>query len=95
MIRRRIFVTVSGNVQGVGFRRWTELEASALGCVGWVRNMPDGSVHALVEGDEPGVSELIARLYSGPAGAAVSGVAVSETPPKPGEFADFSILRSK
>jgi acylphosphatase len=94
MIRRRIFVTVLGKVQSVGFRRWTELEARALQCVGWVRNMPDGSVHALVEGDEPGVSELITRLHSGPAGAVISEVVVREAPPKPGEFTDFSILRS-
>lgn len=67
-------VVVSGRVQGVWFRAWTEKTASALGLDGWVRNRPDGSVEAVLAGDETAVEEMIDHLWNGPDLAAVKAV---------------------
>ncbi|WP_244930302.1 acylphosphatase [Nocardioides sp. W7] len=69
-------VTVTGRVQGVSFRMYTEQEARRLGVVGWVRNEPDGSVAGHFEGSEDGVRELVAWCRTGPSYARVSGVDV-------------------
>ena len=65
-------IRVTGRVQGVFYRAWTAREADRLGVAGCVRNCPDGSVEAHLEGDEPVVDELIARMRSGPDGALVA-----------------------
>lgn len=70
-----LFVSVTGRVQGVGYRMWAQREARTLGLRGWVRNEPDGSVAALVGGPEDAVSRMLALLKSGPRAAAVNGVA--------------------
>ena len=72
MIARR--VRVSGRVQGVFFRAWTRDEARSLGVCGWVRNCPDGSVEAHLEGEDAAVSELLRRMRHGPPHARVTGV---------------------
>ncbi|MDQ0573996.1 acylphosphatase [Agromyces albus] len=79
MIRRSI--VVHGNVQGVGFRYSARREAERLGVAGWVRNRPDGSVEAEIEGDEASVTELIDWFTAGPPGAIVSGTDVAEREP--------------
>jgi len=61
---RRIVVT--GHVQGVFFRAWTREQAEALGVSGWVRNRPDGSVEAVIEGDDGQLDAMEARLREGP-----------------------------
>ncbi len=66
---RRIVVT--GHVQGVFFRAWTREQAEALGVSGWVRNRPDGSVEAVIEGDDGQLDAMEARLREGPAHARV------------------------
>ncbi|QNN65202.1 acylphosphatase [Sphingomonas rhizophila] len=71
-------VIVTGTVQGVFFRAWTKQQAEALGVCGWVRNLPNGSVEALVEGEEAAVAELVERMRSGPSGAAVASLEVTE-----------------
>ena len=63
---------VSGRVQGVGFRYFTQDAALREGVTGWVRNLPDGRVEALVEGEEA-VTRLERALRSGPRGAASTG----------------------
>ena len=65
---------VSGIVQGVGFRYWTVREAANLGLTGYVRNMPDGSVEALLEGSPDAVACMLKLLEDGPPGARVRGV---------------------
>ena len=67
-------VVVSGRVQGVWYRAWTEQTASALGLDGWVRNRRDGSVEAVLSGEAAAVEAMIARLWDGPDLAAVSAV---------------------
>ena len=76
-VARRVRVT--GRVQGVFFRAWTSDEASTVGVTGWVRNCPDGSVEAHLEGDPDAVDELIGLMNEGPPGARVSRVTVETT----------------
>jgi acylphosphatase len=69
-------VRISGRVQGVGFRAWTEDEATARGLSGWVRNRGDGSVEALFVGDAGSVEAMIAACWQGPRLAVVTAVEV-------------------
>ena len=73
-------VRVTGRVQGVFFRVWTKQQADELGVSGWVRNCRDGSVEALLSGEDPAVDELIALMSEGPPGASVEHVEVEEAP---------------
>ena len=68
-------VIVSGRVQGVGYRAWTEEAAKARQLTGWVRNRRDGSVEALLGGDDAAVDELVGLLWQGPLAAQVERVA--------------------
>lgn len=77
---RRVRAVVSGEVQGVGFRYSTRERARELGVAGWVRNLPDGSVEAEVEGEAGAVERMLAWLGRGPSGSRVASVAVTETP---------------
>ncbi|HUZ90344.1 MAG TPA: acylphosphatase [Methylocella sp.] len=71
-------VTISGRVQGVGFRAWTEREASARGIAGWVRNRLNGDVEALFAGPPDAVETLCTACWRGPAHARVDQVEVKE-----------------
>lgn len=75
-------VRVTGRVQGVFFRAWTQQQARELGVHGWVRNASDGSVEAHLEGDEAAVKTLIQRLWQGPPSADVEEVEVEEAAPE-------------
>ena len=67
-------VVVTGRVQGVWFRGWTEGEARRLGLTGWVRNRADGTVEALIGGEEDAVAEMLRLFHEGPQAARVSDV---------------------
>jgi acylphosphatase len=69
---------VQGRVQGVGFRYYAARAARELGVSGWVRNLPDGSVETLVEGDAAAVEGYLDRLRRGPSASRVDGVVVEE-----------------
>ena len=71
---------VSGLVQGVYFRQSTVEQAEQLHLNGWVRNLDDGRVEVLVEGDESAVRALTAWLRQGPSAAKVSAVELQELP---------------
>ena len=71
-------VEVSGRVQGVFFRAWTAQQAEKLKVNGWVRNCPDGSVEAHLEGEEPAVNWLIDLIGDGPPSARVANVRVRD-----------------
>jgi acylphosphatase len=65
-MRARLEVIVSGRVQGVGFRWHTAQKARALGLLGWVRNLPDGTVRVVAEGPRRSAESLLAWLHDGP-----------------------------
>lgn len=73
---RSVQVRIEGNVQGVGFRRWTQRLARQLSLTGWVRNRRDGSVEAVFSGETQAIEEALARCRMGPRSAKVTGVAV-------------------
>jgi acylphosphatase len=83
-------VVVAGRVQGVWFRGATRRFAREAGVRGWVRNLPDRRVEAVVQGDRAAVEKVVGFMRSGPPGAAVTGLEVSWRPP--GEICrDFDI----
>ena len=69
---------ISGRVQGVGFRFFTERWANQLGLAGYVKNCPDGTVEAYAIGDAAALKEFKARLVEGPGTARVDNVHESE-----------------
>ena len=69
---------ITGRVQGVGYRAWAIDTAARLGLRGWVRNRRDGSVEALVTGEEDAVAAMIEACREGPFAARVTEVEVSE-----------------
>ena len=77
---------IEGRVQGVGYRDWMQREASRLGLHGWVRNRPDGSVQALVAGEEGAVQALLTAARRGPLLARVDRIeeTLAEEPAEPG-----------
>jgi acylphosphatase len=81
---------VHGLVQGVAFRHYTRLQASQLNLTGFVRNLQDGSVEVLAEGDEEALVNLAKWLDSGPPSARVRRVDISWIEPK-GKYSSFSI----
>jgi acylphosphatase len=84
-------VIVRGAVQGVGFRWFVQSQSEAAGVNGWVRNLPDGAVEALLEGDATSVERVIEALRRGPARSRVS--AVERTPCAPQHAVGFRIVR--
>jgi acylphosphatase len=75
---RQAHVYISGKVQGVFFRDSTRREADKLGVKGWVRNLPDGRVEALFQGEPKAVDELLRWCVRGPPAARVEDVEVHE-----------------
>ena len=79
--RVRTHVVVSGRVQGVWYRQSCREVAVAAGLSGWVRNLDDGTVEAVLEGGHPEVEAALAWMAEGPPGAAVTGLRVSDEAP--------------
>jgi acylphosphatase len=90
-IARRFLI--SGRVQGVGFRYFTQDVATREGVTGFVRNTPDGNVEALVEGDEDAVIRVERAIRMGPGGARVEAVYVSTEEPR-GAYKAFNVTRT-
>lgn len=82
-------LAIEGRVQGVGFRYFMQHKARALGITGWVRNRPDGSVEAVVQGSTGAVDEMVALARRGPPSAKVTNVSVSDAD---GTFKSFDQL---
>ncbi len=72
--RDAVHVIASGRVQGVGFRHFVRHTADAQGCAGWVRNLPDGRVEAVVAGPAHAVQATLDAIARGPDAARVDGV---------------------
>jgi len=92
IIRRR--VVVSGMVQGVFFRAYTRDAARKIGVTGWVRNLPDGSVEAMLEGTAERVQAMLSWLREGSPMSRVDHVKVHEEQAT-GQFADFEVTFSR
>jgi acylphosphatase len=75
---RSVRLRIAGRVQGVGYRAWAIETAARLGLRGWVRNRMDGSVEALVIGEDDPVAAMIEACREGPFAARVTEVAVEE-----------------
>ena len=78
----RAHVYVSGQVQGVSFRDATRQQAEELGLGGWVRNLQDGRVEAVFEGESETVRQMIEWCESGPSSADVDDVSVEQETPE-------------
>jgi acylphosphatase len=92
MGQRRVSLRITGRVQGVFFRESARQEAERLGVRGWVKNLPDGSVAALAEGEQDAVSGFVAWCRRGPPSARVVDVEVSDEPPQ-GGLSSFAVVR--
>jgi acylphosphatase len=82
--------TVSGRVQGVGFRYTTRGLAQELGVAGWVRNLPNGAVEVWAQGPNEAVAGILRFLEQGPPGAAVGSAEFDHVDPDPA-LEDFTI----
>ncbi len=89
---KRVRLLVSGRVQGVWFRESTRAEAERHEVAGWVRNLPDGRVEALLEGDDDAVDCLVAWCRRGPERAHVENLELAEEPYR-GEHRTFEVRR--
>jgi acylphosphatase len=81
---------VSGRVQGVGFRFFAQDIARREGLMGVVRNLPDGRLEVVAEGDEASLTRLEGALRQGPSHARVTDVEVDSVPPT-GRYVEFSV----
>lgn len=90
MAPRRVHLWVGGYVQGVGYRANARQHGALLGLTGWVKNLPDGQVEIVAEGDEAALQLLIAWCRRGPEMAEVESVEV-RWEPYTGEFKRFGI----
>lgn len=74
MQKARAHLYIKGRVQGVFYRAFTRDIASQLGLAGWVRNLPDGGVEALFEGDREEIEQAIKQCHIGPPGSMVDDI---------------------
>jgi len=86
----RKHLIIEGRVQGVWFRESTRRQAVSLGVSGWVKNRPEGTVEAMMEGPEDAVLRLIAWCRKGPSAAGVTRIHETEEAWR-GEFDSFDI----
>ncbi|MEF9919490.1 acylphosphatase [Anaerorhabdus sp.] len=77
---KRYFVIVEGQVQGVGFRSYTQLCAIKNNCTGWVRNMDNGMVEIQIQGDEERVDKVLRMLKDGNQFIKISDITMKEIP---------------
>ena len=90
-MKTRAHLFISGIVQGVFFRSYTRQEANKKNVKGWVRNLPDGRVEVVLEGEEQDVKEIIEFCRKGPSYAQVKDMKIKWEAYK-GEFKSFKIL---
>jgi acylphosphatase len=81
-------LTISGRVQGVGYRHFIQVEATRLGLRGTVRNLPDGDVEVIAEGTRERLEQLVERARRGPTGARVTDIA-AQWGTGPGRYTRF------
>jgi acylphosphatase len=90
MAKSRVKVIVKGIVQGVNFRYYSQRQAAKFNISGWVKNLPDGSVAAVFEGDEQDVEAMVQWCRRGPPSAHVTEL-IAQPEEYRGEFSSFSV----
>lgn len=90
MSKQRLEAIVKGRVQGVGYRLFVKLKADQLGISGYAKNLPNGDVEVIAEGDSKALQALLKELYKGPFLARVDEIKSKINEPK-GEK-DFRVL---
>ncbi len=90
MAKRRAHLIISGRVQGVCYRAFTKDVAVSRGLTGWVKNLPDGRVEAVLEGESDSIERAVAECYKGPPASHVTDIAIEWEEFK-GEFSGFDI----
>lgn len=88
---KRAHVFIEGRVQGVGFRHFAKVNAEEIGILGWVKNLPDGRVEAILEGPIDHLREMVDLLEDGPGSGRVDDLDVEVTEAT-GEFEEFEVL---
>ena len=83
-------IFIHGFVQGVGYRQFVKKHATELGLVGWVRNIPDGSVETVVQGPKEKIQELLTLCKKGPFLSEIEDIIV-EYQEKIEDFSSFEI----
>ena len=91
MGKQRVHLFMKGKVQGVFFRQAMKVIAKKKNATGWVINLPNGRVEAIVEGDDEAVSAVVEWCHSGPANAKVEDLEIKNEKFK-GEFSKFEVL---
>lgn len=89
--KSKVHIIVSGRVQGVFFRDFTRQQASGFGLTGWVKNMLEGKVEIVAEGDKDKLLQLIEAVKVGPSSAKVKDCQIKWLEFS-GEFRDFEII---
>jgi len=89
-MKTRVHVIVEGKVQGVFFRQHTKEEAQLRNLKGWIRNLPDGRVEAIFEGESKAIEEIIEFCKTGPRNAYVTKIDIKYEEYR-GEFDNFKI----
>lgn len=91
MAMQRVHLFIKGKVQGVFFRQAMKVTAKKNRVSGWVKNLKDGRVEAIIEGEDLGVSNMVEWCHAGPANARVEDVEIRNEKYKE-EFAKFEVL---
>jgi acylphosphatase len=92
MSPKRVELLIAGMVQGVGFRYYTYQKAQQLRITGWVKNLPDGRVEVLAEGEQSVLEELISELKTGPSFSSVRDIEITWSEPT-GQYSSFEVTR--
>lgn len=91
MAKQRVRIFITGKVQGVFFRQALKVMAKKNNVFGWVRNLKDGRVEAVLEGEDENVSALVEWSHAGSANARVEDIEIKNEP-YTGEFKKFDVL---
>ncbi len=89
--KMQLHTIITGRVHGVGFRFFVQREAKQLGLTGWVRNLAGDGVEVTAEGSRDALSELLAKLQSGPPAAWVAGI-TTDWQAATGQFENFRVI---
>ncbi len=91
MANQRVRLYVKGKVQGVFFRQALKVMAKKNNVYGWVKNLEDGRVESILEGEDVNVSSIVEWVHAGPANARVEDVEIKNEK-FTGEFTKFDVL---